>query len=598
MISISSNKTLDIILPNTNKALAEVIKDATPKQLEVIGKNKDLKSIINSLLKESSKTSMPDKALLQLVKNNPTLKDLGNVSTTIKELVVSMKENTQAKQTPTDTKVVATLKEQNTPATLKPNDSNLKPTQLPLDTKTIPHVTGEKNPLPIEKLLKEFLIDIKNLNETALKSKITNSGVFLESKLKDAQNPQVELRDTLRSLLNNVTKSSIYPVKSLQKHIQILLESDIVKNASNNALTQNLPDDKKALTQLVKGIEKIIQTLHSNIKEGDSTTTKTFNALLQKLEMQIEPKHLPIPVKNDTKNVTSIVSHVQEDSIAKLKPSVSDNINLLSLKETLLQIMPHVERSSLSEAKGLFDSLNKILKILPDTDTAATQLTDKKIPQELRSAIEPLKTTMGKADHLFSKDIGILLDKLASLNSLQKLSTQQNIKEIISNDLKSVLLRAGEEIAKSSHPNQAEILRHIDKLSLQIDYYQLVSHLSNSSSIYLPFSWDTLEEGQINLKKTEDDKFYCDIELKLKEYGELNLRLVLYEKNQIKLQIHSDNDDLKNIIKENIASLRSALIESQIIPTEIRIKDSLKKSTASAYEDYTDKFATGFEVKG
>ena len=77
MINVSNNKKLDIILPNTNKALREVLKSATPKELETITQNKDLKSIINSLLQESSKNSASDKALLQLLKDNPTLKDLG-----------------------------------------------------------------------------------------------------------------------------------------------------------------------------------------------------------------------------------------------------------------------------------------------------------------------------------------------------------------------------------------------------------------------------------------------------------------------------------------------------------------------------------------
>ncbi len=516
MINISTNKQLDIILTNTNKALHEVIKSVTPQQLETITQNKDLKSVVNSLLQESSKNSASDKAMLQLVKENPTLKNLGNVSTTIKDLLNSIK--------------------------------------------------SDKNPLPIEKVLKEFLVDIKQLSEGALKSKITNSGVFLESKLKNVQNPQLELKDTLKSLLPNIEKSSVYPVKVLDKQINNLLNSDILKSASNSSLTQTQPDNKQALTQLAKGLEKIIQTLNTNIKEGDSTTTKTFNTLIQKLDHQLQPKLL-----------------------------TPQNFKLPSIQESIQQLIPQLTNSNLPESKGLLDALTKILKILPNT--SLEQLTDKKIPQEIKTAMEPLKSAMSKADPLFSKDTGVLLNKLTSLNSPEKLSTQQNVKEIISNDLKSVLLKAGDEIAKSSHPNHSEILKHIDKLSLQVDYYQLVSHLSNASSLYLPFSWDALEEGKINLKKDEDNKFYCDIELKLKEYGELNLRLVLYEKNQINIQIHSDNSDFKDIIKENISVLRSALIESHITPREIRLLDMSKKSPPSPYESQRDKINIGFEVK-
>ena len=312
MINLSANsKQLDILLPNTNRALAEVLKDATPKQLELLSQNRDLKSILNSLLTQSSQNSSNDKALLDLLRNNPTLKALGSATDNIKELLQSVK--------------------------------------------------GQKTSLPIEQTLKNFLTNIKDLSEPILKQKFENSGVFLESKLKNA--------------------------------------------------------------------------------------------------------------------------------------------------------------------------------------------------------------------------------------------SAQNIKEIISNDLKSILLQASDEIANSSNPNKSDILKQVDKLLLQIDYHQLLSHLSNSSSLYIPFSWEQLQEGHIELKKDKEDRFYCDIDLKLKEYGALNLKLTLYDENQLNIHIYSDSSDLKEMIKENISSLRSSLIESQITPREIRLFDSVKKSEPSPYENSDKPIDLGFEVK-
>ncbi|MCK4974343.1 MAG: flagellar hook-length control protein FliK, partial [Sulfurimonas sp.] len=125
MISVSTDKKFSIILPNTNKALAEVLKNASPKELELITTGKDLKSIMNSLLKESSQNSGADKMLLELVKNNPTLKELGSVNENIKNLL-----------------------------------SNLK---------------SDKNLEPVEKLIQKFLPDIKELKNTNIKSTIENS---------------------------------------------------------------------------------------------------------------------------------------------------------------------------------------------------------------------------------------------------------------------------------------------------------------------------------------------------------------------------------------------------------------------------------------
>ncbi|MCK9491692.1 MAG: flagellar hook-length control protein FliK [Sulfurimonas sp.] len=428
MLNITTNTKLDIILPSTNKALREVLKNATPKELEALSSGKDLKSVLNSLLKQSSQSSASDKTLLQLLKQNPTLKNLGNVSSSIKDLLSSIKSDEKA--------------------------------------------------LPLQKVLKSFLVDIKNLNEKDVKAKLTNSGVFLESRLKNAQNPQLELKNTLTKLQALVDKSSVYEVKSLTKHIQTLLESPILKNATNQALLQPQADNKQLLTLLSRGVEKILQTLESNIKE-------------------VDPK-----------------------------------------------------------------------------------LADPK-----------------KIDVLFSKEVKSEITKLNALDTPLKLQSAQNVKEIVANDLKSLLLQTKEEVLKSSSPNQAEILKNIDKLALQIDYYQLISHLSNSSSLYLPFSWQELKDGQIELKKDVDDKFYCDISLNLVNFGELNLKLVLYEENQLNIKILSDNQELKELVKENIPSLRSALIGSNITPREIRIQDATKKVPTNVYEASVQSINIGFEIK-
>ncbi len=348
MINTVGSKKIDIILPNMNKALKEVLKDATPKQLETLSSGKDLRSIMDGILKQSSLDNSNDKVLLNLVKNNPTLKNLGDVSTTIQALLKNIKD--------------------------------------------------DKNPLPIEKVLKNFLVDIKDVKDTQLKQKFENSGVFLESRIKDLKSSQTELKNTLTSLHNTLVKSEFSSAK-----------------------------------EILKDIRSLITTYLNN-----------------------------------------------QNTSAKDLPQIKELANK--------QDLPIVAQ--------------KVQKIISD----------------IRSA-----------DPMFSKQTLAFVDKLQSFTNPQNLSSKHNIKELFSNDLKAVLLQAGEDIAKSNNPNKTELLNNIDKLSLQIDNYQLQSHLSNSSSLYLPFSWDGMKEGKIELKKTED-KFYCDIDLKLKEYGELKFKLTMYEK--------------------------------------------------------------------
>ncbi|HUH43028.1 MAG TPA: flagellar hook-length control protein FliK [Sulfurimonas sp.] len=460
MINLSLDKHLGIITPATNKALATVLKEASLKDMQLLSKDKDLKSVITSLLKESTQNADSNKTLLTLVKNNPTLKDLGNVSTTIKELLSSIK--------------------------------------------------NDKEPLKIESILKKFVLDTKEIGSAALKQKLQDSGVFLESKLKNVQNPQVELKNILSALEKSIEKSHFPAAKQVVQQIRELLSTPTLKNATNMAFLEAPKDEKAILKSIAKEVSEIVSKL--NEVQKSSTVIKSAAQIME------------------------IVSSKESTSIT----------------------------SKLNEAQKATDVINS-------------------------KAQAP--------DAALSKETLSLTSKLTLFANAQKLDSHENIKEILSKDLKAILLKTVDEATKSSHPNQSEIAKQVDKLLLQIDYFQLLSHLSSSSVLYVPFSWDALEEGNIDIKKDKNSAFYCDIDLKLKEYGELKLKLALYEQNQINVHIYSDNKEFKEIVKENISSLRSALIEAHITPKEIRIFDATKKNQTSAYEQEPRDIDLGFEIK-
>ena len=528
MINLVTNKQLDIILTNTNKALAQAIKTASPLELQSISQNitqsKDLNSIIETLLKQTATDSSSDKALLNLVKNNPTLKNLGPISNTIKDLLATLK-------------------------------------------------TDEKT-LPIQNKLKSFLVDIKDITQPILKEKIDNSGVFLESKLKNTQNPQVELKNVLESLSKTLDKSKIFNVTVLSENIKELLNTKPLLRASNKSLTQaplddkNALVDKKALLEVVKKLENILPKLTEHIKTMDVINKPNFTTTLSKLEHLIEPKMLQ-----------------------------NENFQLPKLKDTLTQLTAQLPQSKVPETKNVLDALGKIITLLK-TDPSLDTVIEKRVPQEIKANIDDLKNIINKADSVFSKEVTSHIQKLTYITSPERLQTQHNIKEIINNDFKAILHQASDEITRSDHPNKQEILKQIDKLSLQIDYNQLVSHLSNASSLYIPFEWDQMREGHINIHKDSQEKFYVDIDLKLKEYGELNLKLSMYDKNQLNLHIYSNSSKLKDMIKENLSSLRSALIDNNITPREMRLFDIKEKKAPSPYDVGHENINMGFEVKG
>ena len=513
MINISTSKHLGIVTPSTNKALAQVLKNASPKELEIINNSKDLKSMMNSILKGSSASSS-DKELLQLVKNNPTLKNLGDTSTTIKDLLATIK--------------------------------------------------SDKNPLPLETKLKNFLIDIKDVKNSDLKSKLENSGVFLEAKLKDVKNPQAELKNTLRSLNKELQTSQEPAAKAITSQIKELLNTPLVKSASNDDLLKNIKTSPTQLEKLSSGVNTLLSKLKISISKADTINSPLLNKTLKKLDNML-----------------------QANNISSTKIS--------SIEENLKTISSQLSKSFTVESKALLNSLDKILISLKSVEDVST-LESKKIPQEISKLTTDIKETIQKADPIFQKSTTLLLNKLESLNTSTQLNPQNQVKEVISNDLKAILLQAGDEIAKSTSPNQSELLKNIDKLLLQIDHHQLLSHLSNSSSLYLPFSWDMMKEGNIEIKHDDKDRFYCDIDLTLQEYGEVNLKLTIYDKNQLNIHIYSQNDDFKELVKEALPTLRSALIDAEINPREIRVYEP-KKTSSSPYETQSETLYMGFEVK-
>jgi len=602
MISIHTDKKLNIILPNTNKALAKVLKDASPEELEVVTKGKDLKSIIGSLLKESSSKSTSDKTLLELVKNNPTLKNLGSANQDIKELINTIK--------------------------------------------------SDKSLLHVEKLLQKFLPDIKEVKNLNVKTTIENSGVFLESKLKDIKAPLEKLNTILKELSQNLQKSKLPNAKLLD-----IATKELIQTSSS---TNQTP---KALEDIAKNVKNIITKLQAEFKGADPISTKDFATKLDKLQHLIQPNNLEktnfkLPIlqdalkdisitlknsftKESSKALESINKSIKtieltlkdnpkiiQTSIKELQKIVQDlkinlkdqnpittkdlaskmeilqniskekNIKLPVLQESMRQVISSLENTPIKDAKGFMDALSKIFKPLQALETSTTTI-DKKIITEIKTTSENLQSSIKNVDPVLSKDVKVIFEKLSLLNTADKLSNTQNIKELLSNDLKAVLPKVNEEILKLNLPNQTEVLKQVDKLALQIDYYQLVSHLGDASSLYVPFSWDQMQDGDITIKKSKEDKFYCDIDLKLKDYGELNIRLTLYDKNQLNIRINSDNKEFKDIIQENIPSLRTALIDVNITPREIRLLNITKKSpTVSVYDEISRDIDIGFEVIG
>ena len=511
-LNTTTSKHFGIVLPNTNKALGEALKNASPKELETLSPSKDLKSMMSDILKQTTNNTSSNKVLLELVKNNPTLKNLGSVSTTIKDLLSSIK--------------------------------------------------SDKEQSPTEKTLKNFLIDIKDLKGDELKEKLIKT-------------------DKKTITTSNKTQTT---VQKFASEVQKILSSSSDETSHIN--------DKKTVAKTPQN-EQDTKIKQPALKEQ---TAPKESQVQQKSQPEIKTKVQP---QTQFQTQTKVQSQIQ----SQIQPMQKNEQSVENVLKSFLTSVQDLEGDDLNQK---LNDLNSLLESSFDDEDIASDDLKKVFSAGFKKESHHIEKTLKnflldikdlKGDELKNKFLnsGVFLES----NLKEAKDSPEKVKDILNNDLKAILSKASEEISNSSSPNQQEILKNIDKLLLQIDNYQLLSYLSNGSSLYLPFSWDQLEDGKIELKQVKEDKFFCNIDLKLKDFGDINLKLVLYDENQINLQVYSKSDDFRSLVKDNIAQLRSSLIEINITPREIRVFDFKedKKVMPSAYSTMDDNLKMGFEIK-
>lgn len=518
MIQLNSDQRLTIVLPNTNKALAEAIKNASPEQLNTLKEGKDLRSFLTSVFNDKISASKSDQTLMEILKNAPAFKNMGSFTETLNTLASEIKQS--------------------------------------------PELALKSSPL--EPLLK----NISLMDGESLKKQLSESGVFMESKIAQVLQNFPNIKETLEKLQSLLTQSSRPETKTVAAIVTALL--------NDPKLEEKATTDPKSAKNIVDGLRQIIEQLQNLRGKSDVLYTPKNFATVEKLSRLLETFVSQSSIKESHINPASPAT---EQTLQEIKTILKDLYSLLL-------------SSKARDSNTLLDALERLMVTLksPQNETA--------IQQELKGFISQFEKVLEHADPALSKDAGTLLNRLNSISTPESILLEPLLEESLKEDIKSRLLGLSHELESSSHPKAPELLEHVDKLLTQIDYHQLLSYLGSSNSIYFPFSWDLLEEGSMGFKKGKEKKFYCEINLKLKEYGELNLLMALYEGNQLEIQAHTEKKELKELIDENVEQLRSFLIDAGLSPRRIRVFGMKETKTSSIIPYGSDESMSngGFEV--
>ena len=554
---ISSNNLLNILIPNDNKVLKEALKEADSKTLEQMVKNNSgsVNDVLKNLFENLKNGTKSNASIENMLKNTSALKDLGNVSTNLSNLLESVSKDESLQK--------------------------FKP------------------------ILESFLKNIKDMDANTLKEQLKNSGVFLESKL--ATTPNAKLENILTQIQNLVKEINTPQAKQVGELLTKLLQTPQNQANSTNAdFTNNLKSLTTALQNLntsltpsqTQNLSTLTNQLKTLVNTGTLVESKIENSVPLDRSVQsstqgnIQP-NTQAPIQNLKETLSSLQNLQSKDILtAQVKENpntllqniqIKDSINVQT-KDLLLQIKADILQNPTLQNRNILPMIDNLLK-MPDLFAKAENLQNLTSTNNLStfsnnfmSNLSPLLTTLKEnleslnpSNSNLQNHLTKLVDKVEHL--IQDLVNNPKGEVKVAEDMKTVLLKMQDELATKTDVKSQDLAKQVDKLLTQIDYHQLASLTSNANNVYLPFLWEMLEDGNISMKKTEEEKFYCQINLTLKDFGKVDLMLALYDKNKLDLTIYAQREHFKIALRDNMQQLKVALNSVDLIPVNIKLLD-------------------------
>ncbi len=290
-----------------------------------------------------------------------------------------------------------------------------------------------------------------------------------------------------------------------------------------------------------------------------------------------------VPTYHDTNIIKSKTVSKNPNSTAFSKSTVP--------RQSLQKTLDALFKALFSKTKSEVQILNSIREIDISLNVKATILDIKSI----MNAIKQDKLLSSKMVNLekflidittldarsLQKQIGnsglFWESKLANISkeNLQKPSA----KEGLLGDIKASLLQVKEYLKAQNPILGPDILAKVDKVLTSIHYYQLMTLCSHSTILYLPFSWDGLQEGNINIKKLKEKRFFCEIHLTLKEFGDIDVFAMLFDDVYTSISFFTENKIFLKLLREHIDVLREAIQNAGLVVSALYMYDARKNQS-------------------
>lgn len=428
--------------------------------------------------------------------------------------------------------------------------------------------------------LKEFLKPIAGLKAGSLNDQIKNSGVMLEANLKDALTPEKlpssiqKLLSDIKNLSNQNLLSQILTLndESLDNQNSFMKLTSMLEKASGDA--KNILDNSsiKTLLKDVDKLDNVAKFLDKNFSKEQSADA----------------------VKSQTSKMENFISNLSEKvgnlASEKLNQSVAFSSNHKELKAILESLKNDLKMlNNIGDEAGLVKAFNEVSDVSKEGS----------LQDKLQSAARRLAHSLSLADPEASTAKSDLAESKALLKQL-KLATndinnittksQSEISKVLNQDVKSTLLNISEKSQNAQTVNAA------NKMISQIEMHQMVSSLQGGIQTYMPYIWDGVEGGNVAFKQGKKDKFYAQIDLNFKKFGQINVMVGLVDKRYIDLSVATQTNEFKELILGNSSELKQAISKLGLIVSNFNIKTLPKVKLNDRFKNFGG-LDVGFDKK-
>ncbi|MBS5809678.1 MAG: hypothetical protein KIC71_03415 [Campylobacter concisus] len=428
--------------------------------------------------------------------------------------------------------------------------------------------------------LKEFLKPIADLKAGSLNDQIKNSGVMLEANLKDALTPEKlpssiqKLLSDIKNLSNQNLLSQILTLndESLDNQNSFMKLTSMLEKASGDA--KNILDNSsiKTLLKDVDKLDNVAKFLDKNFSKEQSADA----------------------VKNQTSKMENFISNLSEKVANLASEKLNQNFGFTQNHKELKAILESLKNdlkmlNNIGDEAGLVKAFNEVSDVSKEGS----------LQDKLQSAARRLAHSLSLADPEASTAKSDLVESKALLKQL-KLATndinnittksQSEISKVLNQDVKSTLLNISEKSQNAQTVNAA------NKMISQIEMHQMVSSLQGGIQTYMPYIWDGVEGGNVAFKQGKKDKFYAQIDLNFKKFGQINVMVGLVDKRYIDLSVATQTNEFKELILSSSSELRQAISKLGLIVSNFNIKTLPKVKLNDRFKNFGG-LDVGFDKK-